>query len=350
MTPSSALDDVSAMEAADPGGMLRQVASGAAQIRSAARLAAEAGLDEAVSGADRPRAVIVAGAGQAGELLAAVCGAGCPVPVLSHHGQNLPGWIGAADLVFAIGDESLQVAEQAVRRGASVVGIGPADSRLAQLAVQHRGLHLPVDVTGPPRTMLWAQLVPMLLVVRRLGLVRLEDEVLEQTAEMLEDLSNRCRPSSEPFVNPGKQAALELARALPMPWGEGPLEKAAAVRFAAQLGDNAKRPCAQPQVGALDVAQAGDPDDFFRDREADAENALHLVVFLDQGQRRPAIAEVARARGIPVTEIKAEGEHPLVRIASMISVCDYVSVYLALALGVDPTPVPALSELRARTA
>ncbi len=42
------LDDGNLLEAADPGGMLRQVASSAAQVRSGERASAEADLDAIV--------------------------------------------------------------------------------------------------------------------------------------------------------------------------------------------------------------------------------------------------------------------------------------------------------------
>lgn len=346
MIPAGSLEDADALEAGDRGGMLRLVASGAAHLRQSARLAEEAGLAEALRGAGRPRAVVVAGTGSAGEVVAAVCGLGCPVPVMNVTGPLLPGWVGAADLVFALGDEAFDLAEQGVRRGASVVGVGPPEARLAQLAVQTRSLYLPTPSAGPVRALLWAQVVPMLMVLRGLRLVSVPDEVLESTATLLEDLIHRCRPSGEPFLNPGKQPALELAGSLPMPWGRTPLEQAAAARFAAQLGDNAKVASARPQPGALDARRGEDDlDDFFRDRAEDV-SELHVVLLTEE--RTSPVAEVARARGVPVTEIRAEGAHPLERVASLIVVCDYVSVYLALALGVDPTPVPARAELEAR--
>ncbi|GAB3670855.1 SIS domain-containing protein [Actinocorallia lasiicapitis] len=347
---TSLLEDVDALEAADPAGMLRQLAGAAAQIRQAQRLADEAGLDLALARAERPRSVVVTGDPLVGEVVAAVCGTGCPVPVLALPEGALPGWVGGLDLLFAVGEDALPVAELALRRGMSVVTVGPADGRLAQLALQSRSLHLPAPHTGPARTELWAKAVPILLVVRRLGLVRLPDEVLESTAVLLEDLAHRLRPSSEPFVNPAKQLALELGDALPMPWGGGPLTAVAARRFTDQLADNAQRPSAAFRLGALDAAPPpADPDDFFRDRSDDPETPLHLVAFLDEEDRRPAVTEVARARDLPVSEIRAEGTHSLERIASMIAVCDYVTVYLALSLGVDPTPVAAVSEYKART-
>ncbi len=59
------LDDAELIESGDPGGMLRQVASSAAQVRTALRACAEADLSE-LSPEVRPRAIVVAGSGGAG--------------------------------------------------------------------------------------------------------------------------------------------------------------------------------------------------------------------------------------------------------------------------------------------
>ncbi|MFD0856540.1 SIS domain-containing protein, partial [Actinomadura adrarensis] len=88
----------------------------------------------------------------------------------------------------------------------------------------------------------------------------------------------------------------------------------------------------------------------------EAEHGLHLVVLRDTeehpkvARRREVSVELAQARGIAVTEIAAEGDHPLERIATLIALGDYVTVYLAIALGADPTPVSAIQELKARIA
>jgi glucose/mannose-6-phosphate isomerase len=59
------LDDPEIVEAGDPGGMLRQIASSAAQVRTALRACAEADLSE-LGPDSRPRAIVVAGSGGAG--------------------------------------------------------------------------------------------------------------------------------------------------------------------------------------------------------------------------------------------------------------------------------------------
>ncbi|MFS2294875.1 MAG: mannose-6-phosphate isomerase [Actinomadura sp.] len=374
----SRLDDAAAAEAADPGGMLRQVASSGAQVREAQRAAAEAGI-AALAEEGRPRAIVVAGVGAsalAGDVLAAVCGIGCPVPVSTVRGYRLPGWVGAADLVIAVSgsgetEETLEVAAEAARRGCRLLAVGGADSPLSSLSERSRGLFVPVRPAGQPRAALWGLTIPLVLAARALGLAYAPDAALEATAVMLEDVAHRCRPSSEPFLNPAKRIALDLAGDVPMVWGSSPLAATAAYRLCSQLNENAKYPGVFGEIpetghnqlmvfdgyftrGGPPAGQTFDEGDFFRDREAEPEHRLHLVVMRDVEEhprvrrRREASMEMARDRGVAVTEIPAEGEHPLERIAALIALADYVTVYLAIALGVDPTPVPAVQELETR--
>ncbi|GAA4091180.1 bifunctional phosphoglucose/phosphomannose isomerase [Actinomadura miaoliensis] len=366
------LEDPSAIEAADPGGMLRQVASSAAQIREARRLAVEAGVAR-LAEEGRPRAVVVTGmggSGISGDVLAAVCGTGCPVPVVTVRGYRLPGWVGAADLVIAVScsggtEETLAVAAEAARRGCRLMFVGGADSPLADLAVRTRALFVPVRSVGQPRATLWGLTVPLLVAARELGLADVPDALLETTAERLEDVAHRCRPDSEPFVNPAKRTALDLMGDVPLVWGTSPLAGTAAYRLCCQLNENAKYPGVYGELPEADHNQVmafdgyfarppADPGDFFRDRVEEAEHGIHLVLLRDVDEhpqvrkRREVSAELAAARGVPVTEIVAEGAHPLERIATLIALADYVTVYLAIALGVDPTPVPAIQDLKAR--
>ncbi|MBO2448429.1 bifunctional phosphoglucose/phosphomannose isomerase [Actinomadura barringtoniae] len=370
------LDDAAAIEAADQGGMLRQVASSAAQIREAARLTAEAGLD-ALAEEGRPRAIVVTGmggSGISGDVLAAVCGIGCPVPITTVRGYRLPGWVGAADLVIAVScsggtEETLAVAAEAARRGCRLLFVGGADSPLSAIAAQNRALYVPVNSVGQPRATIWGLTVPLIMAARALGLTDVPDPLLEATAARLEDVAHRCRPDSEPFVNPAKRMALDIAGDVPLVWGSSALAGTAAYRFCCQLNENAKYPgvygelpeADHNQVMAFDGFFAGsggsdpsDPEDFFRDRAEESEHGLHLVVLRDTeeheqiAKRREVSVELARDRGVAVTEIEAEGEHPLERIATLIALGDYVTVYMAIALGVDPTPVAAIQELKAR--
>jgi glucose/mannose-6-phosphate isomerase len=373
MQPASEelLDDPARLEAADSGGMLRQVASSAAQVRSSLRATAETDFGGLVADG-RPRAIVVTGVGAsglAGDVLAAICGPGCPVQVTSVQGYTLPGWAGAADLVLAASvsgtaEETLAVAEDAVRRGCRLACVGAPGSALASLAVQARAPFVPVRATGPARSMLWALSVPMVGVAARLGLCEAGEDAHEAAAAVLEDISQRCRPDSESFVNPAKEIALGLADTLPVIWGSSPLAGAAARRFASQLSANARYPAlpgvlpeaSHGQVGVFDGPFAPGPPGLFADPELDGDSvpALRLVMLADADEhprvtrRREVALDLARDRGVGVTELTAAGDHPLERLASLVQLIDYVTVYLGLALGYDPSRVSAVEEFKAR--
>ena len=93
----SRLDDAAAIAAIDPQGMLRAIATSAAQVRMGQTAANDAGFAD-IAALGRPRALVVAGmggSGIAGDVLAAVAGPTCPVPIVVHRGPGLPGWVGA---------------------------------------------------------------------------------------------------------------------------------------------------------------------------------------------------------------------------------------------------------------
>ncbi|AEH08594.1 Bifunctional glucose-6-phosphate/mannose-6-phosphate isomerase [Candidatus Protofrankia datiscae] len=378
----SILDDVVRLDAADPSGMLPQVASSARQVRESAALAREVGVDS-LAADGRPRAVLVAGTGTSaavGDALAAVAGSRCPVPVLGHNGFGLPGWVGVTDVVIAISgsgrdEAALSALEEADRRGCRTVAVGLPDSPLAHRAGRARALFLPAPVADgrPTRAGFWALLLPAVAVVRALGLLPSAaegPEAVEAAAVRLEDLAVRCRPASETFISPAKVLALELAGSLPLLWGTTALTAAAASRAAGQLAANAGYPAllgtlpdsASLQAGVLDGpfgvrgADGGPAEDFFRDRVDDGAEPvrLRLVLLRDQAAEHPTVTRQAEAavtaaaeRAVAVTELSAQGASRLERLASLVGLFDYTSVYLALALGVDPTPVAAARDLSA---
>jgi len=366
------LDDPEALDAYDPGEMLRAVATGAAQVRRSALAAAEAGIGR-LADEGRPRALVVAGmggSGVAGDVLSAVCGAGCPIPIVTVRDYVLPGWVGAADLVVAVScsgstEETLSVAREAVRRGCRILAVGAAGSPLAAVAEQASGLFVPVVSAGQPRATLWGLAVPLVAAAAEMRLVNLGPDPYEELATVLEDLSARCGPAADSTINPGKVLARELVGTVPMIWGSSPLAAVAAYRFSCQLAENGKYPSIHGglpevnhnQVVALDGWFGADaaPEDIFRDRVEDplGPPRLRVVVLRDTDEhpqterRREASVRLAVERGVPLSEIPAEGENPLTRLASLIAITDYASVYLALAYGIDPTPVEIIERLKA---
>ncbi len=378
------IDNPAAMAAADPGEMLRHTAAGGPQLRECLALANEANLN-AIAEEGRPRAVVVAGQGTAartGDILATVAGPRCPVPVIAHRSTGIPGWVGAADVVIAVSasgrsPEALGVANAAARRGARLVAIGAPDSELQAVAERARAPFIPVPRRAPARASLWALTVPVLLAARAIGLVKVTEADIAEAAARLDADAERCRPTAELFVNPGKSLAIDLAGSIPVIWGSSPLATVAARRFADTLSANARYPAVagslgeagRGRVGLLDgvygaLAEAG--RDIFADPEneaqEEAQTRLRLVLLRDGGlvdddgntdepieveeRRAEAVQTIAERRGIRLSVITAEGGSALERLASLVAVPDFASVYLALAHGLDPMAVPAISEVK----
>lgn len=365
------LDDQAYLVEGDPSGMLRTVASSAAEVRTAYRAAVESGL--ARIGRDgRPRAIVVAGMGAsalAGEVLEALCRYGAPGPVVTVRGYRLPGWVGAADLVVAVSrsgttEETVAVTAEAVRRGCGLVGVGAPDTPLAALVARAGGPYVPVGgVAGQPEATLWSLMVPPILAAAAFGLVSVAEDEFEAVARRLEDLAHRCRPSSESFINPGKTLAMELAGTVPVVWGTSPVAAVAAHLLAARLGAYAGYPAiwgelpeaAHNQIGTFDGPLAG--RDIFADPFADEPGGgprLRLFLLRDVEEHpqvtrsRTAAVRMAEDRGVPVSEITADGVRPLERLAALAGLVDYATVYLALGYGIDPASVAVSTELRAR--
>lgn len=380
----SLLDSQSGIEAADPGQMLRHTASAGAQVRESAALAAEANLTS-LADEGRPRAVVVAGQGTAvrtGDILAMVAGPRCPVPVLAHRSAGVPGWVGAADVVIAVSasgrsPEALSAADAAARRGARLVAIGAPDSELQSVAERARSPFIPVPRRAPARAALWALTIPVLLAARTLGLVKITEADIAETATRLDADAERCRPSAESFVNPAKSLALDLAGSIPIVWGSSMLATIAARRFADQLSANSRYPvvagalgdAGRGRVGLLDgvYGALSEADrDIFADPSDQPENdatRLRVVLLRDGGlledentiepepmvveeRRAEAVQQIAERRGVRLSVLTAEGGSTLERLASLTAVPDFASLYLAIAHGLDPMAVPAMSEMK----
>jgi glucose/mannose-6-phosphate isomerase len=314
-------------------------------------------------------------------VLMTVAGPRCPVPVVSHRSAGIPGWVGAADVVIAVSasgrsPEALGAADAAARRGARLVAVGAPDSELQSVAERARAPFIAVPRRHPARASFWALIVPVLLAARALGLVKVNEADLAETATRLDAEAERCRPSLESFVNPGKTLAVDLANSIPIIWGSSPLATVAARRFADTLAANARYPAVagalgeagRGRVGLLDgvYGALGEADrDIFADpvdEETDA-TRLRLVLLRDGGlpseeeavdgepiaveeRRAEAIQQLAEQRGVRVSVVDAEGGSAIERLASLVAIPDFASIYLGLAHGLDPMAVPAITELK----
>ena len=356
------LDDPAALAQADPGDLLRATADAGAQVRRALA-AATAPLLTAVAADGRPRSVIVVGLGTAGvvgDALAAVCGTGCPVPVSTLRGRTLPGWVGPLDLVVAVSlsgrtGETLAVSAEAAKRGCRLYAVTSSGSPLEAVALAATGgAVVSVDPRGVvSRAALWLMLVPVLLAADALGLADVSRSELDRVADLLDERAVENGPAAPLADNAAKLLGATLSDSAPVVWGSGVMGAVASYRLAAQLAQNAKMAvmhgaipeATHNQVVALDGALAGSDGDIFRDPFEDgaapARTRLVLVRDAVEHPQDATSADLLRAaaerRDVPVDVVRSVEGHPVLRLASLLGVLDWASVYAAVAVGVDPS-------------
>ncbi|MFJ6935787.1 SIS domain-containing protein [Streptomyces sp. NPDC101132] len=374
MLDESLLDAPEALGRADRRGLLRGAAEAGARVRTAARHATEAGLAD-LRPDGRPRAVLIAGPGTAAtgvaDLLTALAGASAPVTRLHPTGVapaagalrwTLPGWAGSVDLLLIATTDGSEpglavLAEQAYRRGCTVVAVAPERSPLSEAVGAAHGLVVPMakapyqeydDSASASPGALWALLTPLLVLLDKVGLISAAPEELQKVADRLDHTAERCGPAIATYSNPAKTLAAELADSLPLIWTEGAAAGPAGRRFAAVLAELAGRPAlvaelpmALPAHGVLlsgAFAAGADPEDFFRDR-VEEQQALHARVVLLRDRpgggltAAPAARELALSHDTAVSELEPEEGGELETLAELLAVTDFATAYLALASG-----------------
>jgi hypothetical protein len=374
MLDESLLDSPDALTEADRRALLRGAAEAGARVRTAARHAAEAGVND-LKPDGRPRAILIAGPGAAAtcvaDLLGTLAGASSPVTRLAPTGVapaagamrwELPGWAGSVDLLLITTPDGTEpglslLAEQAYRRGCTVVAVAPSRSPLTEAVDGAHGLFVPMatapyehdePLAASAPGVLWALLTPLLAILDRTGLLSAPPEALEKVADRLDQVAERCGPAVATYSNPAKTLASELADSLPVIWTEGTSAGPAGRRFAAALAELAGRPAlvselpeALAEHNALlagPLAASADPDDFFRDRVEEAP-ALHARVVLLRDRpigglsAAPTARDLALSHDTPISELEPEEGGELETLAELIAMTDFAAVYLALASG-----------------
>jgi glucose/mannose-6-phosphate isomerase len=366
------LDDIDGMSAKDPANMLAAVASSGAQMRETLSIIDRSLLTE-VSKGEQPRNIVIAGlggSGVGGDVLKAVIGNSTPLPIISERSHSLPGWVGPMDVVIGVScsgstEETLSTTAEAGRRGARVITIGAGGSDLEKLSNSISGaIHFPIDAKGrSPRASLWTHATPLLMIANALGIAHFAEKEFEIAADLMDELSVANGPSVPLGENPAKALALSCAESLPMVWGTGMIGATAAARFMAQLAENSKIPAAHgelPEVGhnqivTFDGALAGAAParDIFSDDDGAIDRRTHLYILRDTNEhpavekRIGIVQQIASDRNVPVTLIQARDGHPISRLASLIIPTDWASVYAGLALGLDPSEISTINQLKA---
>ncbi len=321
----------------------RQVTDAAAAARAAGPLPSGAGITSVVI-------MGMGGSGIAGDVVEAIAGPDCAVPIVVSKQYECPGFVGPDTLVIAISfsgntEEIVSAATAAAEAGARMVVIA-AGGHLPSLAHEWGAPVIGVDGSIPmPRAGIAAVSIPPLVVLERLGLFEGAGDQIASAVTQIE-----ARLASEP-TEVGR-IARRIGRTLPIVYGGGPLGEAAAWRWKGQFNENPKVAAFANRIPELTHneicgwAQHGDVT-----RQVFTMLLLrHDFEHPQVARRFDLVAEICDEIVSDVLTIRASGRTPLAQLFDLIVVGDLVTLQLAANEDVDPGPVPVLDEIKARLA
>ncbi|MGQ9594807.1 MAG: bifunctional phosphoglucose/phosphomannose isomerase [Anaerolineae bacterium] len=344
------LDDLAAMQALDPGGMLQQIRHLPDQCR-----AAWGDLEgwDLPQGHRNPRAVAIAGMGGSaigGDLLRTWAEPVAPAPIVVVRDYRLPAWVDPKALLVASSysgdtEETLAAFQEAIQRGARVVAL-TTGGRLAEWA-EARGIPLVrMRHRSVPRAALGASLVSLLGITHRAGLVPDPRPDLDEALAEME----RLREEVDATVPEERNSAKRLARALHgrpvLVCGAEHLREVAR-RWKGQCNENAKAWAFHEEIPELHhnsiLAYEGQP----------TVNRLMAVVLLTSPNYHPrnalrlqATEALLERYGVAHVLVEARGTSRLAQMLTALYFGDYVSFYLAVLYGQDPTAMGTITYLK----
>ena len=365
------LNDTQAIQARDPEGMLWHIASLPDQCEAAWRDAQAIDLPESFREA---RQVVIAGMGGSaigGALFQSLAAPHLRIPVHVARDYTLPAFAeGPSTLVIASSysgdtEETLAAFQEGRARRCQLMAIA-AGGRLEAMARQFGAAFMRVAYESMPRAALGYSFVPLAAFASRLGwlddpsahpsALRLRSgqaslrASLEEATAVMRGWNAELVPESPVVKNLAKRMAGQMVGRFVIVYGAG-LFAEVARRWKGQVNENGK------QFAAFEALPEADHNAILGSSYPEG-MANHLkVIFLtgvSDHPRNRARVEISRqvlmVQGCDTDVLAARGESPLAQMLSLIQLGDWISGYLGIANGVDPSDTELLLEFKRRMA
>lgn len=349
------LNDAQAIRAQDPGGMFGHIAGLADQCQAAWNDAQRVALPDSFRNVDR---VVIAGMGGSaigGALLQALAAPQGRVPIHVVRDYELPAFAGGpATLVIVSSysgntEETLAASAQVRERGCQWMAV-TSGGGIGDLARQAGVPILHVSYPSPPRAALGYAFAPLLAFASRLGWIDDQAAHLKEATAAMRAWNAELAPEVPAARNLAKRLAGQMMGRFVIVYGAG-VFSAVARRWKGQVNENGK------QFAAFEALPEADHNALLGSSYPDDMSNRLKVIFLTGASDHPrnrARAEITReilmTQGCDADVIDARGESPLAQMLSLIQLGDWISGYLGVANGVDPSDTALLEDFKTRMA
>jgi glucose/mannose-6-phosphate isomerase len=303
------------------------------------------------------RIVLVGMGGSAigGDLLSALVADESSRPVYVQRGYDLPAFVkGSETLVIGSSysgntEETLSAFTQARQRGALLFA-ATTNGEIARLAEEWEAPVFRFEYESQPRAALGYSFVPLVNLLGHLGFISDKSKELAEAVDTMRAWQAEIAPSVQLSDNAAKQLAQDLMERIPVVYGAG-ITVPVARRWKTQLDENAKRWAFYEEMPELNhnSVVGYETSELVQDRVTIL--TLRSAHDSERMQARWRItSQILEREGVENRSVEARGSSQLAQMLSLIHFGDLVSVYLALASDIDPTPVSTIGYLKEQLA
>jgi glucose/mannose-6-phosphate isomerase len=348
----ASLDSPDVSREYDRAGMLACLRDMPAQCQLAWEMAQDFEFPADFRQVDKVLILGMGGSAIGGEIASGLLAAELRVPISVWRDDILPAFVDSRTLVIASSfsgntDETLAAFGQALQKDCQKLAI-TSGGKLEELA-REKGVPLfHYSYRGQPRAALGFSLMPLLSLFQRLGF---SPDMFEDVAEMLHLLRDKvaCFNEDVPVsANPAKQLAQYLYGSLAVVYGTGGLG-GVAHRWKTQLNENAKEWAFHEVFPELDhnaVVGYRFPAELADKIKVIMLGSPTLPAHIQQ--RYELTCRLLEEAHVRYRLLEGEGKSGLGQAMGLVLLGDYVSCYLAVLYGTDPTPVEAIDYIKNR--
>ena len=286
-----------------------------------------------------------------GDLLSDYLADELSIPIVVIRGYDIPKFVDVNSLVFAVSysgntEETLSALKRCLEAKARIIAL-TSGGKLAVLARENNFPVIKVPAGIQPRAAISYLFFPILKALERLGLTKERNEEIEETYNILQELSREYGAKSPSENNLAKKVALGLYQHLPLVYGSEGLLEAVAMRWKTQINENSKWPCFWNVFPELDHNEI-----VGYEIENNINRQVKIIYLQDkQGllrveQRREITRKIIEDKVAEFIICPTRGKGKMSRMFSLIFLGDLASYYLAILNQVDPSPVACIEDLK----
>lgn len=295
------------------------------------------------------------GSAQGADLIRCFLSNEANLPLIVDRDYTIPAFVNSDTLVFIISysgntEETISAYNQAKIKTKNII-VMASGGKLKESALNDGFSFMPVRPGFPPRGAFPLTFFTLLGMFVALGLAKDKTKEVTELIGVLDDLKNNLIPNVEDNKNLAKKIAKNLLGRFTVIYSASEHFDAVVTRFRGQLAENAKSLASSaliPEMNHNEIVGWENPKKVIKN--------FMVIILKDSSMHERVLRRIDITKGIlgrvahKVIEIDSKGSSLLARICSLIYIGDFVSLYLAILNGIDPTPVKRIDYLKGELA